>query len=273
MSFGLMSTTAAELMAVGEQVAMAQHDALRRAFRAGGEQHDRRVVARAPGRWRGPCAASDRTSAREPRGDADLRRADPRGRRPSPATASAATSASSLAFSTNRRAVTTSAISAARHAALRGRRAGREVEHRRHAARRPAARRSVTSAARDVGSSTPTRSPGRVRWRQDAAERVAGGDQRRGSSSAADSMSSATTWPPPCCAVPRAARRRASCRCGAVANIDCTISSPSARRSAARRARPVTPSGDASRRGGENADADRAGTGGAAPCRPGARTA
>ena len=47
--------------------------------------------------------------------------------------ASAATSGSSLAFSMNVRAVTTSAISAAAAGGDRRRRAGREVEHRRHA--------------------------------------------------------------------------------------------------------------------------------------------
>ena len=110
--------------------------------------------------------------------------------------------------------------------------------------------KNVTSAARDVGSSTPTRSPGARPLREHAAERVAGRDEpavahrllleivgdRRGRRRAAGA--------------PRAARRTASCRCGAAANIDCTISSPSARRSATRRARPVTPSGAVSTRGG-----------------------
>ena len=75
---------------------------------------------------------------------------------------SAVTSGSSLAFSTNVRAVTMSAISAPRHAAIAD--AG-PVEKLSIAGTRPSAcsAKNVTSAARDVGSSTPTRSPARVR--------------------------------------------------------------------------------------------------------------
>ncbi len=64
------------------------------------------------------------------------------------------------------------------------------------------------------------------------------------------SMSSATTWPRPCWALAWSSASKSVVSIGAVANIDCTISSARARLSAARRARPVTPSGDTSRRGG-----------------------
>ena len=63
MSFGLMSTTDDELMTVRQQIAVAQDDALRRAFRSRREEHDRRIVgALAVDGAASP--ASDRTSAR-----------------------------------------------------------------------------------------------------------------------------------------------------------------------------------------------------------------
>ena len=60
-----------QLMTVREQVAVAQHDALRRAFRARREEHDRRIVG-AFGRCRGRLASDDRTSARSRRAGANL---------------------------------------------------------------------------------------------------------------------------------------------------------------------------------------------------------
>ena len=76
---------------------------------------------------------------------------------------SAATSAWSFAFSMNVRAVTMSAISAA--AARGDRRRPAPVEKLSIAGTRCSAcsAKKVTSAAREVGSSTPTRSPARVR--------------------------------------------------------------------------------------------------------------
>ena len=75
---------------------------------------------------------------------------------------SAATSAWSFAFSMNVRAVTMSAISAPRHAAIAD---AAPVEKLSIAGTRCSAcsAKKVTSAARDVGSNTPTRSPSRVR--------------------------------------------------------------------------------------------------------------
>jgi hypothetical protein len=74
----------------------------------------------------------------------------------------AATSASIFAFSTKRREVSTMAISAARHAATSEL---VPVEKLSIAGTRCTAcsAKNVTSAPRDVGSSTPTRSPGRLR--------------------------------------------------------------------------------------------------------------
>ena len=167
---------------------MAQHDALRRALRSRGEQHDRRVVgALAP--MTGPRASAIAASARSRANDADLaadvfeiehgglrrERGDHR---------------LELGLLDEGRAVTTSAISAALHADCA---AAGPVEKFSIAGTRPSACRAknVTTDARDVGSSTPTRSPATGALREHAAEREARRDQPAVAHAAVNSMSSA----------------------------------------------------------------------------------
>ncbi len=120
------------LRGVRQHVAVGEHDALRRAFRARGEQDRGRVV-------RACAATSGFLNAARPRSlssDADAGRARPRDRRCAPSRASAPTSGSSFAFSTKAREVTM-VVDLGRLAGgedVGG--AGREVDHRRHAAGR-----------------------------------------------------------------------------------------------------------------------------------------
>ncbi len=109
--------------------------------------------------------------------------------------------------------------------------------------------KSVTTDARDVGSRTPTRSCGLVR----AASRPPKARQAatsRSYDSGANSRSSTIGWLPPWM---RRASSSASVNVvsmGAVANSERTMASASARRSAARRLRPTTPSGEVRRSAG-----------------------
>ena len=120
-----------ELMAIREQVTMAQHDALRRAFGSRREQDDRWFVGA-----RSIAAAAARDGRERARDEFRERYRSHRGclrdRRSSSTQRAPSTSDSSFAFSMKRRAVTMSRTCAAVQAAFADGRAGREVQHRGH---------------------------------------------------------------------------------------------------------------------------------------------